>query len=492
MEHNIDNKNNDMSDDLSKGLDTTGLNLGSEENIELDEKDALDLSETAEHNLEGEQDEELLVNTNREGVVSEKEEIVSEVSETDEIVEDKGDETPNDESEVELNDQDSSEALADKDDGVEVDDENTEKDSEKEETEDKSQDSKSVVKLLAELGYFEDFEKIENHKEIFTKWRDIIIALPKFLDTIIYRMTEVISQPEFGIEKPKSILYFPCSNLFKEKVNSVLSVRDKLNDSKYLNEETSPNDLESIDALNIRKPEDYDFILTNEINLGEQNKLFKKVLENIVLALKTLNRQQKRLFEMLIDVSKASAMLTDIYSKYSSVIIECYKYESSTDIKIDEEKIKGLYDKVYEEIRNYEDSYGKIDMTPKLQKKFQENMSSGVFKAIDNLILTKEFFEDSYQPLHDDDIVSTHPDFSALCEQLIDKLKTDLYKELGIEMMPVKRGDQFNIEHHTPFIEPEPDEELEDGLIKKVINNGFKMGDEILKNCEVIVVRNVK
>ena len=85
MEHNIDNKNNDMSDDLSKGLDTTGLNLGSEENIELDEKDALDLSETAEHNLEGEQDEELLVNTNREGVVSEKEEIVSEVSETDEI-----------------------------------------------------------------------------------------------------------------------------------------------------------------------------------------------------------------------------------------------------------------------------------------------------------------------------------------------------------------------------------------------------------------------
>ncbi len=193
---------------------------------------------------------------------------------------------------------------------------------------------------------------------------------------------------------------------------------------------------------------------------------------------------------MLIDVSKASAMLTDIYSKYSSVIIECYKYESSTDIKIDEEKIKGLYDKVYEEIRNYEDSYGKIDMTPKLQKKFQENMSSGVFKAIDNLILTKEFFEDLYQPVLDDYIVSNHPDFSTLCEQLIDKLKTDLSEELGIEMMPVKRGDRFNIEHHTPFIEPEPDKELEDGFIKKVIENGFKMGDEILKNSEVIVVRN--
>ncbi|NLC04733.1 MAG: nucleotide exchange factor GrpE [Tissierellia bacterium] len=147
---------------------------------------------------------------------------------------------------------------------------------------------------------------------------------------------------------------------------------------------------------------------------------------------------------------------------------------------------------MYEEIRNYEDAYGKIDMTPKLQKKFQENMSSGVFKAIDNLILTKEFFEDSYQPVLDDDIVSNHPDFSTLCEQLIDKLKTDLSEELEIEMMPVNRGDRFNIEHHTPFIEPEPDKELEDGLIKKVINNGFKMGDEILKNCEVIVVRNVK
>ena len=65
-------------------------------------------------------------------------------------------------------------------------------------------------------------------------------------------------------------------------------------------------------------------------------------------------------------------------------------------------------------------------------------------------------------------------------------------EELGIEMMPVNRGDRFNIEHHTPFIEPEPDKELEDGFIKKVIENGFKMGDEILKNCEVIVVRNVK
>lgn len=486
MQHNIDNKNNAMSDNLSKRSDKTELNEGTEENSKFDEK--------ADYKQESEGFVEEII---KEEPSSEKGESVLKLSDTDEIVEKQGDETPKDLSDHKSNEQESGdEVVAGKEEDWEGVDENPKVGSEIEESDYSASYAKSVVNQLTELGYFRDFEKIENHKKVFIKWKSIITKLPEFLDTIAYKISETIIKPEFGIEKPASLLFFPCSNLFKEKVNSVLSIRDRLNDSKYLNDETSPNDLENIQGLNIRKPEDYDFILSNEKALSEQIKLFKNVLENILLALKTIHRQQKRLFDVLIHVNKANTMLTDIYSEYSSVIYESHKYISCADNEIDEvkvkDKVKVLYDKVYKGIRNYEDSYGYIEITPKLQKVFQENMSSGVFKAIDDLILTKDFFEGKYQPVSEgDDAESKHPDFSTLCEQLIDSLKKDLSEKLGIEMMSVKRGDKFNIEYHTPFTEPETDEELEDGLIKEVISNGFKMDDEILKNCEVIVVRNV-
>ena len=65
---------------------------------------------------------------------------------------------------------------------------------------------------------------------------------------------------------------------------------------------------------------------------------------------------------------------------------------------------------------------------------------------------------------------------------------------LNIELIEPERGQAYDHNYHNPFVEAEPDPELEDFQIKEVVNLGFQArdleGPYVFKAADVVVVKN--
>lgn len=345
---------------------------------------------------------------------------------------------------------------------------------------------KDIVNHLLIFDFFEDYKRVEQGKEVLDFWKNKITTLASTLDNFVFSFTEILLQSKYGIEKPKNLITFPCSIKIDEQILSAIQIREGLS---AINDEDGHEALSIVQGLNIRKPDEYDFILTNALAVGEASKYYKKVLDTLVLNLKIMHRQQKRLLSLLLDIIHADQLLEIVYSQYSYLIDKLRLYvEDSTEHFLNEEKLKEIAQTHYLKIKEYEDKYGKSGVMPKILKNFNKNMDTGLFNVLNSLIAIKHYFSEQDT---DSDISSTdYQGFSGLLTDLIVKTKSYLADELGIEMIETQRGEDFNTDVHNAYVEPEPDKELEQGKVKQVVAYGFKMGDIILKPTDVILVKN--
>jgi molecular chaperone GrpE (heat shock protein) len=347
---------------------------------------------------------------------------------------------------------------------------------------------KDIMTHLDNFDFFKDSLRIDTYKKEFSFWRDKIIALSESLDNFIFSFTDTMLQSKYGIEKPKKLITFPISVKINEQVLSAIQVREKL---EFLSNEDAPEILATIKDLNIRKPDEYDFILVNSLADEKKSKTYKKVIDTLLLTIKIMHRQQKRITSLLIEVVKADQYLMDVYMEYADLLKKLKdNYGNDAANNLNEEFLKETAQTLYSKIKNYEDVFGKSGITPKIQKEFQKNLNAGLFNVFNSLTVIQRYYSEQNIEPNVSSLESEHQDFSLLLEELIDKTELYLSDTFNIELLETKRGDEFDMDTHNVYVEPEPDIELEQGKIKQVVAFGFKMDKIILKPTDVILVNN--
>ncbi len=85
------------------------------------------------------------------------------------------------------------------------------------------------------------------------------------------------------------------------------------------------------------------------------------------------------------------------------------------------------------------------------------------------------------------DASQTTKDFDSLLKGLeMIKNKADkLFVDSGVKLMKIEKGDEFDVDFHEAMMHI-PHEEVEEGKIIQVIQNGYMLNDKVLRHAKVI------
>lgn len=149
--------------------------------------------------------------------------------------------------------------------------------------------------------------------------------------------------------------------------------------------------------------------------------------------------------------------------------------ENPVETKLEEEIVEIDYKDLY--IRELAD---KQNMLKKNQQDMQSAISFANERIIKELIPLIDTFDIAlnYNP-QDQGIIM----LKEQCMQIL--------KKYGVTEIKPNSGDDFNPYDHEA-LETQQSEEIEDGKIIKVIQNGYKLHDRLVKAARVIVSKNIE
>lgn len=336
----------------------------------------------------------------------------------------------------------------------------------------------------AELELFLDEQELNlnvlsDTRVEFVKWKDYVLHISNNIDDLLYEFSEVIEKYSIRYRK---IAVFPIDLKNKKKSVSVLKeMAIGLND---LDESGLPDRLNQIQGLSLRGVTELDYFIGEDVITIESRAYAKEVLNTVVLLYKKLNGVYKELNVILAWIAKEEEPIyRGIHSKPSIIILdeniglaqeEDFKNKMITAVKHDKKMLVDCR-KLSEKIKK--DYFKSILCNTIL------SVTSGVFES-------EKQFDINYKKANYQGKDSMYFDnWKQIYKKLLD-LMYDFLGKIDIELIECERGDKYDEKIHNPYTQSEPDDELENEQIKEVIRLGFKYGDEVVKEVDVLVVKN--
>jgi len=156
--------------------------------------------------------------------------------------------------------------------------------------------------------------------------------------------------------------------------------------------------------------------------------------------------------------------------KKSKKTTDSKKSDKSKDLNIELQETKDKYLRLYSEFENYRrrTSKEKIEMIDSANKE----LLSDILPVVDD-------FERASKAIKKED-ESYLEGFNLILQKLINTLE-----KYNVKKMEIKKGDSFDSEYHEA-ITSTPSEKKYKGKIIDVVENGYHIGDNILRFAKVV------
>jgi len=345
------------------------------------------------------------------------------------------------------------------------------------------------LNFMKEHGYDKNIQQINTAQEKYQHWKSYLLKILKTVDDeLCFEFLEILENN--NTEKDRKLLTFPININDRNNINLLYKLID---DIKYINKENIEDSLQQLPGVNIRTASDLDYRI-NDINMPEPvRSIQKQFLNTILLIYKQLNNNIKKDMSGLLSfmANEEQFLYKELKTFNDKEIIKFLFSDTISQTIPDLEKHLDNAENYLQE--NFQISLKAIEIADKFEKKYFSFLQNSLLKALTNIQESKN----NYQKTLESDLnqySSYFTKWGIIYNQLINLFLDYLKEQLNIEPVDCKRGDVFNEDIHTPFLESEPDNELKNNTIKEVINAGFKFDDLkksfVIKPVDVIVVKN--
>lgn len=351
------------------------------------------------------------------------------------------------------------------------------------------------LNFLAKEGYDKDRQLLERAQEKYEKWKSFMIKLYDTFDNALhYEFFEIV---EGFSTKNKFVMLFPLDLKHKEKnieqlqnlTKAIISILEK-------NPDNIKDSLMTISNVNVRTGSELDY----------------RIDDSDLLPMKVRTFQKEKFNELLLYTKQFSS----VKSELSGLLNRALKEEKNIYPKLKEIDSKALIEKIFDrslsqgdknsEIKrilddgdhclreNFRDRSRAVELSDKLEKSYFKFLKNNFFNILNGLEEADRKYKieiaDSYKD-YDEQLRG----WAKIYSKLISLFVTYLKENLNIERIECSRGDDFNHDIHSPYLEAEPDKELLNNKIKTVCHHGYYFKDSneqrIIKPSDVIVVRNL-
>jgi len=342
---------------------------------------------------------------------------------------------------------------------------------------------------IQEQGFQENEQRIVNAQKKFKLWRQYILTLDKTIeDEILYEFIEIV---EKYAAKMKQVMVYPLNIAQKDQTEQ--SLKDLANHILEMSREKSVlANILQLPKITMRAGTELDYQIPEQDGKSISACVLQKQLINTILVTyKQLHNNFKKFQKLLSTTLKNEHML---YEKQQRIDYENLIPLLLSDEPDNEQKIHQQFESIDEIIQqNYEMSLNFMEKADKFEKQYITFVNQSIIKALSVIQESRKNFINGLNTEFKEK-VSEIQDWKNLYSQLIHLFHNYLKQHLNIEPIETRRGDQFNVDIHMPYMEAEPDDTLDNNTIKTIINDGFIFDDEqkriIFKPVDVIVVNN--
>lgn len=354
------------------------------------------------------------------------------------------------------------------------------------------------IKQLLDSQFQTDLSEYLKLEKNYLEWKEVCINYASNFDTYVFKFSDILEKSNYLITKDKSIFTFPLNLQNRsEAYEDLISLKERLN---KVSEENLESFLLSLPKSNIRVSSDYDIRYNDQDNKDpELAVLMKKSVYTISILLKILVQQQKQIKNILLGLCRADQQLAKINPEIIVEILKEANINSDNTQAVYRELISSLgkleistiIEALYKKVKEIKVISGDEMMFGEIQKDLIRNLETGLFRILNELLKSKDFFLNDIENTSNDISIDRNfiNNWLSIYDKLVELTSDFLSEHMDIEVIQVNKGDDFDDIIHNP-IDTESDSELKSGQILSVENNGFERKGRLLKAVDVIVVKN--
>ena len=348
------------------------------------------------------------------------------------------------------------------------------------------------LQYIQKEGSEKDRQKLKDAQKKFSIWKSYLIKISDTLtDELSYEFNEILES--FDISKDKRLLTFPVDLVDQEKTLGELNIFFK--ELQTIPEGELKDKIMAASKANVRTTTELDYRIEDSGMPQKVRTIKKDALNTLLIFSKQLDNKVKteimNLQNWVLQIEQ-NVQLTPQEFDAKDLLEKLFNFDLPKDIKNEEiNKILGKADGYLQD--NFQNSSRAFELADKFEKKYFLFLKNNLFKIANDLKVSEKFYTDKITAYYKDSPDQLE-DWTTIYKQLVELFLNYFNKYLDIKVVDCNRGDDYNPDLHTPYMEAEPDKELTDNKIKSIVHQGFQFNDStntiVIKPADVIVVKN--
>jgi hypothetical protein len=335
-----------------------------------------------------------------------------------------------------------------------------------------------------EKDFREDENRFKTARERYLHWKAYLLELvTTYENDLLYEFTETLEDDRFHIKELKKMMILPLTQNETENEKQLKArAKDLSEEVDYLDIARFSEKLTGLKGVQVRRGTDGDYHLEESAFSTEMTSELRIFLKNFLDTLLMIYRQLrgknfKEVFKLLSGSSEPDRHIQTPMQKPDSAEVMAFVFsgEPTPAWPLDPGVLENMTQ------ANYQHAQKAVDLAESLHKKYFAYLDKNLLRSLNDL---KQARANYWQIAGErfSDYESTLKSWGEIFDVLIKLLSGYLEEHLHIQVIPCKRGDEYDPDRNTPTGPVETDGQLGPNQIKSVDEDGYQYthGDRLL------------